>query len=225
MYDDIVTGTFLERPNRFIAYVEINGIVEKCHVKNTGRCKELLIKGVKVVLQKSSSTARKTRYDLISVYKRDKLINIDSQVPNAIVAENLHDLGIFNNITLIKKEKNYKSSRFDFYVEADGKKIYIEVKGVTLEKENVVLFPDAPTERGVKHIMELIDCLQEGYESYLIFIVQMKGADYVMPNYEIHAEFGAALKLAASKGVHILAYDCFVSENSISIGTEIDVCF
>ncbi len=224
-YKNIKKGIFIERPNRFIAHVEIDGATEICHVKNTGRCKELLLPGSVVYVEKSDNPNRKTGFDLISVIKGKRHINMDSQVPNKVVRDWLEKGNLFKDITLIKPEAKYKNSRFDFYVETKKDKIFIEVKGVTLEENNIVLFPDAPTERGVKHINELIECLQEGYKAYVIFVIQMKDVDYFTPNSGTHKEFAEALKAAHNKGVEILALDCVVEEGFIEIDKKVEVRF
>ena len=216
-YDNILKGKFISRPNRFIAHIEINGKVEICHVKNTGRCKELLIPNARVFVQENNNPKRKTKFSLISVIKENKLINMDSQVPNKIVHEWISDGSLITDITLIKPESKYKSSRFDFYIETENRKAFIEVKGVTLENQGVVKFPDAPTERGVKHVKELCECVKEGYDAYIIFVVQMKNVLHFEPNVETHKEFAEALKEAKKQGVHIIAVDCHVNENSIDI--------
>ncbi|WP_160687269.1 DNA/RNA nuclease SfsA [Clostridium sp. C2-6-12] len=222
-YENIIKGKFIERPNRFIAHVEVNGKIEICHVKNTGRCKELLISGVTVFLQENDNPKRKTKFSLIGVIKGDRIINIDSQIPNKVVHEWLLKGNLFKDVTLIKPEKTYKKSRFDFYVETKEKKIFIEVKGVTLEENNAVRFPDAPTERGVKHINELCDCIKEDYEAYIVFVIQMKGVSYFEPNDETHKEFGDALRRAKKLGVNIIAVDCEVGEDSIEIADYVEV--
>ena len=216
-YDNILKGKFISRPNRFIAHVEINGNMEICHVKNTGRCKELLIPGVTVFVQESDNPNRKTKFSLIGVIKESRIINMDSQVPNKVVHEWILKGNLFTDVTLIKPETTYNKSRFDFYIETKDKKAFIEVKGVTLEDQGIVRFPDAPTERGVKHIRELCDCIKEGYEAYIIFVIQMKNVMHFEPNSETHKEFSEALKEAKKQGVHIIAVDCEVSENSIDI--------
>ncbi len=216
-YHNILKGKFISRPNRFIAHIEINGKVEICHVKNTGRCKELLIPDARVFVQENNNPKRKTKFSLISVIKEKKLINMDSQVPNKIVHEWISDGNLIKDITLIKPESKYKSSRFDFYIETENRKAFIEVKGVTLENQGVVKFPDAPTERGVKHVKELCECVKEGYDAYVIFVVQMKNVLHFEPNVETHKEFAEALKEAKKQGVNILAVDCEVKEDSIKI--------
>ncbi len=222
-YTNTVTGIFVARPNRFIAHVKIDGELCVCHVKNTGRCRELLIPGVRVILERSSNTARKTPYDLVAVYKGDMLINIDSQAPNRVMGEWLAEAGYFNNVTLTKPECQYKKSRFDFYLEADGKKIFIEVKGVTLERDGVVLFPDAPTERGVKHINELVDAAQNGFEAYIFFVIQMNDCKYFTPNAETHPEFAQSLRNAEQNGVNIRAVNCNVTENELKIRDFVEI--
>lgn len=222
-YENIIKGKFIERPNRFIAFVEVNGKAEICHVKNTGRCKELLIPGVTVFLQENDNPNRKTKFSLIGVIKGDRIINIDSQIPNKAVHEWILKGNLFKDVTLIKPEKTYNKSRLDFYVETKEKKIFMEVKGATLEENNVVRFPDAPTERGVKHINELCDCMKEGYEAYIIFVIQMKGASYFEPNDQTHKEFGDALRKAKKLGVNIIAVDCEVKEDSIEIADYVEV--
>ncbi len=222
-YERVVKGKFIERPNRFIAYIEINGNVEVCHVKNTGRCKELLIPGAEVYVQKSNNPARKTKFDLITVKKSDKYINIDSQAPNKIFCEWARNSGFFKDIKLLKPECKYKSSRFDCYIEYENKKAFVEVKGVTLEDSGILLFPDAPTERGVKHINELCDCVKDGYEAYVFFIVQMKEALYFTPNRETHPEFADALLKAKKTGVNIICLNCDVLPDKIEIADFVKV--
>ena len=222
-YERIYEGIFLERPNRFIAYIEIDGQVETVHVKNTGRCKELLQPGAKVFVQKAANPERKTQWDLIGVKKGDRMINMDSQIPNKVVEEWIRAGNLFENVTLVKPETTYGKSRFDLYIEADGRKIFMEIKGVTLEEDGVVRFPDAPTERGVKHLQELIQAKQDGYEAYVFFVIQMKDVKYFTPNMATHAAFGEALKEASEAGVKVLAYDCEVTKESIEIGKQVDV--
>lgn len=221
-YERIIQGIFRSRPNRFIAYVDINGKTEICHVKNTGRCRELLLPGATVYLQKAENPQRKTAYDLIAVKKGSRLINMDSQIPNAVFHEWVKNGGI-KDLRLIKGEQRFGNSRLDFYIETNNKKIFAEVKGVTLEKDGVVMFPDAPTERGIKHINELITCKNHGYEPWIVFIIQMSGVKYFTPNYETHKEFGEALKFAKEKGIKILALECDVTENSIVATNEIPI--
>lgn len=222
-YENIVEGIFLNRPNRFIATVEIQGREEKVHVKNTGRCRELLIPGTKVFLEEHDNPNRKTKYSLIGVMKGNVLVNMDSQAPNKVVGEWLSEEGIYQNLTLLKAEQKYGTSRFDFYMEGDGKRAFVEVKGVTLEEDHISRFPDAPTERGVKHIEELIQCMKEGYEAYIVFVIQMKGVKSFEPNDKTHREFGDALRKAVKKGVHVLAVDCQVKKDELEIDQMIPV--
>ena len=227
-YKKIVQATFIERPNRFIAYCKINETIEKVHVKNTGRCRELLTPNCTVYLEESDNPNRKTKYSLIAVQKGNRLINMDSQVPNKVVQEALINKtivlpGLDEEITFIKSEKTYGNSRFDIYLESKNKKAFIEIKGVTLEEDGVVLFPDAKTERGVKHIKELIEAKKDGYHSYVVFVVQMKDVKYFTPNIKMHKELGDALIEAQNAGVNILAYDCEVTPNSIEIKDEVNV--
>jgi len=224
----IIKGKFLERPNRFIAYCKINNNIEKVHVKNTGKCKELLIPNTIVYLEESDNPNRKTKYSLISVQKGNRLINMDSQVPNKVVYEGLVNRkiilpGLNEEILYIKPEKTYENSRFDIYLETKSKKAFIEVKGVTLEENNVVLFPDAKTERGVKHINELIKASKDGYLSYIVFVVQMSNIKYFTPNDKMHKELGDALRNAKANGVNILSYDCNVTRDTIEIKDEVEV--
>ena len=222
-YERIVEAVFLNRPNRFIANVLYNGEEEVAHVKNTGRCTELLQPGAVVYLQEAESVDRKTKWDLIGVKKGERLVNMDSQVPNYAVKEWLEAGHLFHNIRSIRTEKTYKNSRFDLYVEYGEKKAFIEVKGVTLEQNGVVRFPDAPSERAVKHLEELTEAVKEGYEAYVFFVIQMKEVQYFTPNRITHPEFADTLVRAAGAGVHVLAYDCNVTENSIFINEEVPV--
>lgn len=222
-YDNIKKAIFKSRPNRFIAICEVDGKEEVCHVKNTGRCRELLKEGVTVYLEESKNPQRKTKYDLVSVDKNGELFNIDSQAPNKVVYEWLENGGLFKNISLIKPEYKYESSRFDFYVEYSGKRAFIEVKGVTLEEDGVLLFPDAPTQRGVKHINELISSLDMGYEAYIIFVVQTKKAKYFTPNAKTHKEFCDALKKAQKSGVKILCFSCKTQPDFLEIEKSVPV--
>lgn len=223
IYNRMVPGTFLERPNRFIAYVEVEGRKETVHVKNTGRCAELLQTGARVYLQESDNPDRKTKWDLIAVEKGSRMVNMDSQIPNKVVKEWLEAGHLFENVTRIQPEYTYGNSRFDLYVETDGKRIFIEVKGVTLEQDGVVRFPDAPSDRAVKHVEELKAAVKEGYEAYVFFVIQMKDVRYFTPNMDTHPAFGEALRDAARAGVHVLAYDCEVSSDRIAIADKVPV--
>lgn len=222
-YERIEKAVFLERPNRFIAYTELNGRKETVHVKNTGRCAELFVPGASVYIQRSANPDRKTKWDLISVEKGERMINMDSQIPNRLVEEWIRGGHLFRDVTLVRPETTYGNSRFDLYVEAEGKRIFIEVKGVTLEENGVCRFPDAPSERAVKHLEELILAKQEGYETYVFFVIQMKDVRYFTPNTDTHPAFAEALRRAAAAGVHILAYDCTVSPDSIEIDSPVDI--
>lgn len=223
IYDNIVSGTFLNRPNRFISNVEIDNTVQVVHVKNTGRCKEILIPNAKVYLQKSANPNRKTDYDLIAALKGNRLINIDSQIPNAVAEEWIKSGHLFNDLTYLKREVTYENSRFDMFARYGDKKAFIEVKGVTLESNGVMLFPDAPTERGVKHLKELIKCRSDGYEAYILFVIQTENVLYFKPNSDTHPEFAEMLKQAYENGVHVLAYDCIVNPDSIVINKFVEV--
>ncbi len=216
-YNKTVKATFIERPNRFVAKVNLDGEEIYCHVKNTGRCKELLIPGADVWLEDSENPKRKYRYSLVAVRKGERMVNMDSQAPNKAVGEWLKNGGLFRNIKLLKPESRYGSSRFDFYCEYKDKKAFIEVKGVTLENNNVVSFPDAPTERGARHVSELIECIKDGYEAYIIFVVQMKNVLYFEPNEDHDPAFAKALRKAGDEGVNIIAVDCFVNESEMKI--------
>ena len=220
-YRNIYKGIFIERLNRFIAICEIDGKKETCHVKNTGRCRELLVKGATVYLEKSFNSNRKTQYDLVSVQKNDRLINMDSQIPNYVVAESLDK--IFNGITYVKQEYKYGNSRFDIYVETKTDKIFVEVKGVTLEDNGVVRFPDAPTERGIKHLKELQKAVEEGYRACVVFLVQMQDVKYFEPNYETHPEFASELKKAHENGVEIFVYDSVVTPDEIIMNKKVEI--
>ena len=221
-YEKMVPGVFLHRPNRFIAEVEIDGQKEICHVKNTGRCRELLPTGAKVWCLDAENSNRKTRYDLITVEKGERLINMDSQAPNAAVKEWLKDGG-FGPVDKLRPETRFGDSRFDFYFQKDGKDCFMEVKGVTLEQEGVCAFPDAPTERGTKHIRELIRAAQMGYGAYILFVIQMENVKYLHPNDATDPAFGKALRDAAEAGVQILAVDCTVTPEQMRIKEPVPV--
>ena len=220
-YSNITEAVFIDRPNRFIANTEVNKVPTVCHVKNTGRCKEILIKGAKVYLQRSENPLRKTAFDLIAVEKGSLLINMDSAAPNKAAAEYLRKQ--FGEKAVIKPETKYGASRIDFYVQTEREKWLIEVKGVTLEREGHAFFPDAPTERGIKHLNELCRAVTEGYKACILFIVQMKGVSDFAPNDVTHPEFGEALRKAAEHGVHIKAVDCLVTPDSMTADKEIEV--
>lgn len=227
IYKNMYEAWFLKRPNRFIAHCELDGREVTAHVRNTGRLRELLLPGAKVFLQKSDNDKRKTGYSLISVYKDKRLINIDSTAPNRVVLEALTEgelcLPGLSELTLIKPEVKFGDSRFDFYMEAGDKKAFAEVKGVTLEQNNVALFPDAPTERGTRHVEELIKARNEGFEAYLIFILQMKALSYFTPNSKMHPRFAEVVKDAYKHGVHVLCYDCSVDKNSLTVNDPVEL--
>lgn len=216
----MIQGTFVSRPNRFVARVLVDGEEVVCHVKNTGRCRELLIPGTRVWLKREENPARKTPYSLITVEKEGRLVNLDSQAPNKAAFE---WVARTMKPELLLREKTYGNSRFDLYFEYNGKRCFMEVKGVTLEENGVALFPDAPTGRGVKHIYELADCVKSGYEAYLLFVIQMKGVHEFRPNDRTQPEFGEALRMARAAGVKILAVDCAVTEHSMEIDEKIAI--
>ncbi len=215
-YENMVPGIFLARPNRFIAHVEMAGKTEICHVKNTGRCKELLPVGAQVWCQQFDNPNRKTKFDLITVKKGDRLINMDSQAPNAAAKEWLLAGGL-GEISDLKGEYTHGDSRFDFSFVKDGRRCFLEVKGVTLENDGVCSFPDAPTERGAKHLRGLTALAQEGYGAYVLFVIQMADVKYIHPNDATDPNFGKALRDAAAKGVAVLAMDCAVTESSMAL--------
>ena len=222
-YDNICRAVFIDRPNRFIANIELDGHPVVCHVKNTGRCRELLVPGACVLVQMSASEQRKTPCDLVAVWKGQRLINMDAQAPNKVFGEWLSSGGLGFMPSVIRPECTHGDSRFDFYFEDGPRRCFAEVKGVTLEADDIVRFPDAPTERGVKHLRGLARCVDEGLEAYAVFIIQMRGVKYFEPNWKTHPQFGAALREAAAAGVRILAYDCDVTENSLSICKQVEL--
>ena len=223
-YSNTVSGRFINRPNRFIAHVEIGGVMETVHVKNTGRCKELLLPEADVTLAVSGNPLRKTKYDLISVYKKNLgWVNIDSQAPNAVVMEWLMSAPkVFPNITTLKPEYVHGNSRVDFYLECGERRILIEVKGCTLEIDGIGYFPDAPTERGVKHLHELIKAVEDGYECFIAFVIAMPRVTKVLPNRMTHPEFGDALDAAVKAGVKILCLPCAVTHDELVIQFPFD---
>ncbi len=236
-YENIIEGKFISRPNRFIAIVEIKGVEEKVHVKNTGRLRELLCEGARVYLEDHIDRmgTRKLRYSLIGVRKPSPLmpggyvmVNIDSQAPNKVIKEAMQNGTLLpaglSDVTYFKSEYKYGNSRLDFYAEDSlGNRLLGEVKGVTLEKGGAARFPDAPTERGIKHIEELIKAVAEGYKACIVFVIQMKGVSEFGPNYETHKEFGEALAKAAAAGVEIIAYDCRVTKDGLMIDRPVSV--
>lgn len=225
-YKNMVTGIFIKRINRFIAEVDIDGRIEKVHVKNTGRCKELLIKGQLCYLEASDNPNRKTKFSLISIYKGDMLVNIDSQVPNKVIYDALAagDMMNFQDLITLKREYTYGKSRFDIYFKREnGREGFIEIKGVTLERKSFATFPDAPTVRGTKHVKELTEALENGYESYILFLIQLKPVNYFEANATMDPEFADALKKAHDAGVKILAYDSNISDVGIELGDPIPI--
>lgn len=226
IYNKIIEGNFIERPNRFIAKVLIDDKEEIAHVKNTGRCKELLVPGARIILEDCSHNPnRKTKYSLIAVYKDDILINMDSQAPNTVVFDGLKNNQIleFQDLSHIKKEMKYKNSRFDIYFEKGDQRGFIEVKGVTLEEDGIARFPDAPTERGAKHVLEMIEAVKEGYLGAILFLIQMKDPKEFRLNWKTDENFSKAVNKAENSGVQILAYDSIVKEYSISINNPVKI--
>lgn len=222
-YRNIKRGYFLARPNRFIAHVEIGGEMVICHVKNTGRCRELLIPGVTVYVEECDNPKRKTRFDLIAVEKGSRLINMDAQAPNQVFREWAEQEKFRTGLTRLKAETTYGNSRFDFYWESLESRGFVEVKGVTLEEDGVVLFPDAPTQRGGKHIEELIAAREAGYEAAICFVVQMEAVQCFRPNDRTHPAFGEVLRKAKQRGVEVLAVECMVERDSLRIQRRIPV--
>ncbi len=221
-YEAMVPGEFLSRPNRFIAHVKIRGQQETVHVKNTGRCRELLQPGVKVWCQEHDSAKRKTKFDLIAVEKGDRLINMDSQAPNEAAEAWLRSGGL-GNVENLRRETVHGDSRFDFSFFKDAKQCFLEVKGVTLEKDGICAFPDAPTTRGVKHLHGLTQAVKEGYGAYVLFVIQMADVAYLQPNDATDPAFGCALREAAKSGVTVLAVDCAVTENTMALRNAVPV--
>lgn len=222
-YPNVTPAVFVSRPNRFVAQVLLGGQPVTVHVKNTGRCRELLVPGAQVWLTKSGNPNRKTAYDLIAVQKGARLINMDSQAPNKVFYEWAHAGHFVPGLTLLKPEQKHGDSRFDFYWEAGPRKGFVEVKGVTLERDGAVYFPDAPTERGIKHLHGLVACLAQGYEGTVCFVIQMEQADFFAPNDLTHPAFGQALRQAAQAGVQVLALCCSVAPGRLSIGQPVPV--
>lgn len=222
-YGKILPARFLSRPNRFVARVEAEGEELVCHVKNTGRCWELLVPGATVWLEESPNPSRKTKFDLIAVEKGDRLINMDAQAPNKVFGEWAAAGGFREGLTLLRPETTYGSSRFDFYWESSKSRGFVEVKGATLEEDGVVRFPDAPTLRGVKHLDELVKAHKAGYEAAVCFVIQMEDVRWFAPNDVTHPEFGQALRRAAQAGVEILAMDCAVTPQSLTMGKSVPI--
>ena len=222
IYANMIPGIFLSRPNRFIAHVEIMGQTEVVHVKNTGRCRELLPPGAKVWCQRSGNPSRKTKYDLITVQKGSRLINMDSQAPNTAAREWLLSGGL-GPVEDLRAETRHGDSRYDFSFVKDGKTCFLEVKGVTLENDGICAFPDAPTERGAKHLRGLTEAARDGFGAYVLFVIQMEDVRHLHPNDATDPQFGAALREAAAGGVQVLAMDCRVTEDSMTIREPVPV--
>ena len=222
-YGEVKRGRFLARPNRFVAHVELEGELVVCHVKNTGRCRELLTPSATVYLERAENPARKTPYDLIAVEKGDLLINMDAQAPNKVFFEWAAAGNFLPGLTAIRPEYVWEDSRFDFLLEDAQGKIFVEVKGVTLEEDGEVRFPDAPTERGVKHLRELAACRRAGYEAAVCFVLQMAGMRSFSPNDATHPAFGAALRAAAEAGVSVLAVECTVAADRLTMAKPVPV--
>ena len=221
-YRNMVPGIFFARPNRFIAHVEIDGHLEICHVKNTGRCRELLPTGAQVWCQQFDTPNRKTKFDLITVKKGPRLINMDSQAPNIAAREWLLSGGL-GKLSELRAEYTHGDSRFDFSFIKDGRRCFLEVKGVTLENDGICAFPDAPTERGVKHLRGLTQLAKQGFGAYVLFVIQMADVEYLHPNDATDPAFGKALREAAAQGVQVLAMDCTVTEDSMVINKSVEV--
>ena len=226
-YNKITKAKFISRPNRFIAHCEVDGECEVVHVKNTGRCRELLVKDATVYLAVSDNPERKTKYDLVAVEKvTDRgtiLINMDSQAPNTVAYEWIAAGGLFGEQVTVRREVTYGKSRFDLYIEQGERRAFVEVKGVTLEENGVASFPDAPTERGIKHLGELVSAKKDGFEAYILFVIQMKGVHTFTPNDKTHKAFGDALRSAVASGVKVLAYDCKVSHDGFTVDAPIKI--
>ena len=221
-YQHIRRGRFLDRPNRFVAHVELDGRTEICHVKNTGRCRELLLPGAAVWLEQSANPARKTGWDLVAVEKGERLINMDAQAPNRVFGEWAAAGGFLPGLIAIRPEFAWEVSGFDFRLEDGQGPVFVEVKGVTLERDGQALFPDAPTERGVKHLRGLARAAGQGYRAAVFFVIQMEGVSCFRPNDETHPAFGAALREAAESGVGVYAYDCLVTPDSLAIRRPVE---
>ncbi|AKN33168.1 XRE family transcriptional regulator [Clostridium carboxidivorans P7] len=223
---NIIKSEFINRPNRFQAYVKINGVETMVHVPNTGRCKEILIPGCTVILRQEDNPNRKTAYDLIAAYKGDVLINIDSQIPNKVVEEALNDkrIELLSKYNKVQREKTFGNSRFDFKLTDElENECYVEVKGVTLEEDGKVMFPDAPTERGKKHLLELVEVKKCNKDAAVIFLIQMENVNYFSPNDTMDKAFSDALRFAEKNGVHVMAYNCKVGEDFITLYKSIPV--
>lgn len=224
-YRPLKEGRFIKRLNRFLADVEVDGRCEKVHVKNTSRCKELFLEGARVFLEPSDNPDRKTRYSLISLYKGEHVINIDSQVPNQVIYEALlrGDIQEIQDVNFAKREVTWGGSRFDIYYETAQEKGFIEVKGVTLEQDGLGMFPDAPTERGVKHITELTEGLKEGYRNYVCFLLQMDYVHAFRPHHERDLALAKGVYEGQKKGLGVMVYNCQVTPDSIELGVPVEL--
>lgn len=223
VYSNINRAVFIDRPNRFIARIKTENGLLLCHVKNTGRCRELLTPGAGIWVQKADNPLRKTAYDLIAVYKEDRLFNIDSTAPNHVFAEWVRDGSLFPDLVDLRPESRYGESRFDYSIKTRSRQVFVEIKGVTLEENGIARFPDAPTMRGEKHMRELADCVSEGYGAMVVFILQFRGAAYLEPNWKTDPALCAALKQAHKAGVDMLALECNVGENRIEISGPVEL--
>ncbi len=223
VYRDVCKAVFIERINRFVARVEVDGQDELCHVKNTGRCRELFIPGASCHVQRFTPGQRKTALDLIAVWKGERLVNVDSQAPNRVFREWVGGGGFLPGAARVRPEFTYRNSRLDFLIESNGRRALVEVKGVTLEEGGIALFPDAPTERGVKHLRELAACREDGFDAHVVFVIQMAGVDFFAPNARTHPAFAEALGAARAAGVGVHAVDCAVTPNSLTIKSAVEV--
>ena len=223
VYRDVCEARFIERINRFVARVEMGGQADLCHVKNTGRCRELFIPGARCYVERFAPGQRKTALDLIAVWKGERLVNVDSLVPNRVFREWAEGGGFLPGAVRVRPEYPYRNSRFDFLIESGGRRALVEVKGVTLEEGGIALFPDAPTERGVKHLRELAACREDGFDAHVVFVIQMEGADFFTPNARTHPAFAEALSAARAAGVGVHAVDCFVAPDGLAIKSAVEV--
>lgn len=223
VYADVCEAVFVERLNRFIARVKVDGQAELCHVKNTGRCRELFIPGARCHVQRSAAGQRKTALDLIAVWKGERLVNVDSQAPNRAFREWAEGGGFLPGITRVRPEFAYRNSRFDFLIESGGRSALVEVKGVTLEEDGAALFPDAPTERGIKHLRELAVCREDGFDAHVVFVIQMEGVAFFSPNARTHPAFAEALRAVRAAGVGVHAVNCAVTPDSLTIKSAVEV--
>ncbi len=222
-YPDMRRAVFIARPNRFIAHVWLDNQMVVCHVKNTGRCRELLVPGCTVWVQHVPSPGRKTAYDLIAVQKGDRLINMDAAAPNHVFGEYVREGRFLQPWEQVQPEKSHGDSRFDFYLQSGSRRVFVEVKGVTLEQDGIVRFPDAPTQRGVKHLHGLAQCVREGYEAWAVFVIQMSSVRWMEPNRQTHPAFADALAQARTDGVHLLALDCMATPDQLTVRQPVEI--